>query len=159
METFLIVIGALLLLAGFIGCILPVLPGPPIAFLGLIALHLTASYDFSLKLLIIYGFLSALVVLLDTLIPIYGTKRFGASKYGVWGSVIGAVVGIFFPPFGIIAGPFLGAVAGELLHGKRGREAMKAGLGSFLGFLAGTFIKLFVTGLMVYHFIAELVNG
>lgn len=158
METFLIILGAVLLLVGFVGSILPVIPGPPIAFLGLIALHLTAQYDFTIKLLIIYGILSGLVVLLDTLIPIYGTKRFGASNYGVWGSVIGAILGIFFPPFGIIVGPFLGAVAGELIHGKKGQEAMKAGLGSFIGFLAGTFIKLLVTGFMTYHFIAELVS-
>ena len=159
MDTFLIILGGILLLTGFLGGILPVLPGPPVSFLGLSALHLTEQYDFTAKLLIIYAILSGVVVLLDYVIPVYGTKKFGASSYGTWGSGIGAVAGIFFSPFGIIVGPFLGAVIGELIYGKDGNKAAKAGFGAFLGFLAGTFIKLVVSGLMIYHYIDKLVTG
>ena len=160
MDTFLIILGGILLITGFLGGILPVLPGPPVSYLGLLALHLTNQYHFSAELLIIYAVLAAGVTLLDYVIPIYGTKKFGASAYGTWGSAIGAIIGaIIFPPLGIIIGPFLGAVAGELIYGKTGNDALKAGIGSFIGFLAGTFIKLVVSGLMIYHYIAELVGG
>lgn len=160
METFLIILGGILLAAGFIGSILPVIPGPPISYLGLIALHFTEQYSFAAKLLVIYGILAVLVVILDTLIPIYGTKHFGATKYGTWGSAIGALVGvIFFPPFGILVGPFLGAFVGESLAGKDKHDAFRAGIGSFIGFLAGTFIKLVICGLMIYHYLFQLLSG
>ncbi len=160
MEIFLITLGGVLLVSGFVGSILPVIPGPPISYVGLIAMHLTEAYGFTAELLAIYGVLSGLVVLLDYVIPIYGSRQFGASQYGIWGTGIGAILGaIFFPPFGIIIGPFLGAVMGEMIKGKNGNEALKAGLGSFIGFLAGTLIKLIVSGLMTYHFIEKLLSG
>ncbi|MDD2381511.1 MAG: DUF456 domain-containing protein [Mariniphaga sp.] len=153
MDILLIIAGVLLMVGGILGGVLPVLPGPPLSYAGLICLHLTGRYQFSSRFLIIWAVVTAVVYLLDYLIPVWGTKRFGGSKRGVWGSVIGLVIGLFFfPPFGIIAGPFLGAVAGELSAGKDSVAAMKSGFGSFVGFLAGTLIKLVASGLMAWHF-------
>jgi uncharacterized protein YqgC (DUF456 family) len=160
MDTLLIIIGAIAIVVGILGCILPVIPGPPISYLGLIALELTSQVDYSAKFLIIYAFLAGLVTLLDFWVPVYGTKKFGGTHKGVWGSIIGLVFGlIFLPPFGIIIGPFIGAVIGELISGKESKSALKAGFGSFIGFLTGTVMKLGVSIMMGYHFVKALVIG
>lgn len=158
MDYVLIALGILFIISGILGGILPVLPGPPLSYVGLILLHLTERYQFSTNFLIVWGVITVVVYVLDYLIPIWGTKKFGGSKRGVWGSIIGLLVGMFlFPPFGIIVGPFLGAVLGELSSGKQSREAFRSGLGSFLGFMVGTLLKLIVSGMMAWYFIAEMV--
>ena len=158
MDYFLITLGILFIISGILGGVLPILPGPPLSYVGLILLHLTESYHFSNQFLIIWGVITVVVYLLDYLIPIWGTKRFGGSKRGVWGSIIGLLIGLFlFPPFGIIVGPFVGAVVGELSSGKQSREAFRSGFGSFVGFLAGTMIKLIASGMMAWYFFAEMV--
>lgn len=158
MDLFLIVSGIILLILGLAGCILPVLPGPPLSYLALLLLHFTNSHQFTEKFLIIWGIIAAVVTLLDYFIPVWGAQKYGASRPGVWGSIIGLLAGlIFFPPFGIIVGPFVGAVIGELLSGKDSRLALKAGFGSFVGFLSGILLKLIASGLMTWYFIKELV--
>lgn len=157
MDYFLIGLGILFLLLGLIGGVLPVLPGPPLSYVGLILLHLTDQYDFSGKFLLIWGLITAAVFILDYLIPVWGTKKFGGSKRGVWGSMIGLIVGLFLlPPIGIIVGPFAGAVIGELTAGKDQSAALRAGLGSFIGFLLGTLLKLIVSGMMIWYFFAKI---
>ncbi|WP_339734739.1 DUF456 domain-containing protein [uncultured Sunxiuqinia sp.] len=158
MDYVLITLGVLFIISGILGGILPVLPGPPLSYVGLILLHLTERYQFSTNFLIVWGVITIVVYLLDYLIPIWGTKKFGGSKRGVWGSIIGLLVGmLLFPPFGIIVGPFLGAVLGELSSGKQSREAFRSGFGSFLGFLVGTLLKLIVSGMMAWYFFAKMV--
>jgi hypothetical protein len=160
MDYFLITIGLIFTLAGILGCVLPMLPGPPLNYLALLLLQFTANHQFSNKFLIVWAIISILVVIMDYLIPIWGTKKFGGSKQGVLGSVIGLVAGLFiFPPFGIIIGPFAGAVVGELIAGKETGAAFKSGFGSFIGFLAGTLIKLVASGLMTWYFYKELIIG
>ncbi len=156
MDIFLIISGSLLVILGIAGCLLPLLPGPPLSYLGLLAIHLTTKIDFSSKFLISWGIIVILVSVLDYVIPIWGTKFFGGSKYGVWGSMAGLLAGLFIPPVGLIIGPFIGAVAGEILAGNR-QNALKAGFGSFIGFLAGTVVKLLVSLIMLYYFIAALI--
>lgn len=158
MDYLLIILGACCILIGIAGSVLPVLPGPPISYLGLLLMHFTDKYQFSTKFLIIWAAISVATVLLDQLIPVWGTKKFGGSKQGVWGSVIGLLIGmIFLGPPGIIIGPFLGAVAGELIAGKRSSQALRAGTGALLGFLAGTILKLVVSGMMCWYFMAKLI--
>ncbi len=154
MDFLLVFFGALLMIAGIAGCVLPVIPGPPLSYIGLLMLHFTTRYQFSTTFLVIWGIVTVVVYVIDYLIPVWGTKRFGGSKRGVWGSLIGLVIGLFFfPPFGIIIGPFLGAVIGELTAGKDHGSALKSGFGSFMGFLLGTLLKLIASGLMTWHFI------
>lgn len=143
------------MILGIAGCLLPILPGPPLSYLGLLAIHFTTKIDFSSKFLISWGFITIFVSVMDYVIPIWGTKLFGGSKYGIWGSMLGLLAGLFFPPVGIILGPFIGAVAGEMIAGNKD-NALKAGLGSFIGFFAGIFVKLLTSLIMLYYFIVSL---
>lgn len=156
MDIILILTGSLLMILGIAGCVLPFLPGPPLSYLGLIAIHFTTKIDFSTRFLLFWGIITVLVSLLDYLIPIWGTKYFGGSKYGVWGSMAGLVAGLFIPPIGLILGPFIGAVAGEMIAGNR-KQALRSGLGSFLGFMAGTIFQIIVSLIMLYYFISALI--
>jgi uncharacterized protein YqgC (DUF456 family) len=157
MDYVLISLGVIFIISGILGCVVPAIPGPPLSYVGLLLLHFTEKYQFSTKFLIIWAIITAVVYALDIIIPAWGTKKFGGSKRGVWGSIIGILIGMFlFPPFGIIIGAFLGAVIGELSGGKDSGEALKSGFGSFLGFLAGTLMKLIASGLMTWYFFKEL---
>ncbi len=153
MDWLFIAIGIILVLLGAIGAIVPGLPGPPLSFIALVLLQFTKSPPFSENFLIIMGLIMAAVTLMDYFIPIYGTKKFGGSKQGVRGSTIGLIIGVFVLPFlgivigpfgllGIILGPFAGAYIGELMAGKNSDIALRSAFGSFIGFLAGTFMKL-----------------
>jgi len=154
MDLLLIIAGVVLLLAGIVGCVLPFLPGPPLAYASLLLLQVSSRAPFSSDFLLLWAGIALLVTLLDYWVPIYGTKKFGGSKKGVWGATIGLLVGLFFfPPFGLIIGPFLGALAGELLDGQEASRALKAAFGSFIGLLAGTVMKLVVSFIMGYHFL------
>jgi len=160
MDITLAVLGTALVLIGFIGSILPVIPGPPISWAGLLLLKWTnyvddhgAAYENTLWILL---FFVILVTILDYVVPIMGTKRYGGSKRGVWGATIGVVVGLFFGPPGIIIGPFLGAYIGEITTGKKEREALRAAWGSFMGFLLGVGLKLMVCGTIFFFYIRYL---
>jgi len=160
MDIALAVIGTALVLLGFIGSILPVIPGPPISWVGLLLLKWTHyitdhgnAYGNALWILL---FFVILVTILDYVVPIMGTKKFGGSKRGVWGATIGVVVGLFFGPLGIIIGPFLGAYIGEITTGKKERDALRAAWGSFVGFLLGVGMKLMVCGAILFFFVRFL---
>lgn len=157
MDIALIIIGAFLMLIGLIGCILPVIPGPPISYVGILLLHFTEEYSFSDKFLIIWFLLTVAVTVLDYVVPVYGTKKFGGTKKGVWGSTIGLILGLFFAPVGIIVGPFLGAYIGELMAHNDSQKAFRSAIGSFMGLIAGTVMKLAVSGIMLFHFINMLI--
>lgn len=158
MDVVLIIIGILLLLIGFAGSIIPGIPGPPIAYIGLLIQVFKTENPFTTKFLIIWALIMVGVSLLDYVVPVIGTKKFGGSKRGIWGSVIGLFIGIFFfPPIGLIIGPFLGAFIGELTGGKETQSALKAGFGSFIGFITGVALKLVVTGLMAYYFFGSFI--
>ena len=149
-----IVIGLIILAVGFVGCILPVLPGPPIAFLSLLCLQFTGVHDYALVALIILGGLAVLIAVLDNLVPVWGIKRIGGSKAGILGGAIGIVVGLFvFPPFGLILGPLLGAVLGELIAGNTPKKAFTSGAGTLLGFLCGAVAKTALTSVMAAYFL------
>ncbi|MFH1297750.1 MAG: DUF456 domain-containing protein [Bacteroidota bacterium] len=158
MDPLLITIGIVLLILGIAGSFIPVLPGPPLSYLSLLLLQFSSYHPFTVRFLVIWAIVTAAIVILDYVVPAYGTKVFGGTRKGQWGAVFGVFIGIFFlPPIGIIVGPFLGALVGEMLAGKQSGEAFKAALGSFLGFLAGTFMKLALSLIFVYYFISALV--
>jgi uncharacterized protein YqgC (DUF456 family) len=156
METILIIVGALCILAGLIGSFLPVVPGTPVAYCGLLILQL-AIQPFSATFLIVWVLIVGAIMILDNVIPAYGTKKFGGSPYGIWGSLLGMVVGIFFfPPLGIIVGPLIGAFVGELIGGKTSDRALKSALGSFVGLLVNTLMKVIASGIMGYYFVINV---
>ena len=146
------------MIVGLVGCVLPVIPGPPLSFIGLLLLHFTKYADFSFEFLLMFGCVAVVVTILDYVVPIWGTKKFGGSRAGMWGAAIGLVLGlIFLPPLGIIIGPFAGAVIGESLTGKEAAHAFRAGLGSLLGLMMGTGLKLAASIAMIFYFVKELV--
>lgn len=154
MDIILIIIGFLLMLIGIAGSILPVIPGTPISWLGLIVLYLSPSIPFDWTFIIITGVVAILIYIMDYIIPAIGTKKFGGSRAGAWGTIIGLFVGILAPiPFGILIGPFAGALIGEMVFNQtHGPQALKAAFGSFIGFLASTFMKLFATCIFLLLF-------
>jgi len=153
MVTLWIIVGVILFLAGIAGCILPFLPGPPLCFLALLLQQLNSRPPFTAKFLWIWAGITIVVTLLDYFIPIYGTKKFGGSKYGIWGCTIGLIAGLWFGPLGIIIGPFFGAFIGEVLANNDSGTALKSALGSFLGFLFGTLLKLVACFVMAWYFV------
>ena len=158
LDFFLAAGGALLMIVGVIGCVLPVIPGPPLSFVGLLLLHFSRFADFSFEFLLVFGSIAVIVTILDYVVPVWGTKRFGGSRYGMWGAGIGLVLGlILFPPLGIIIGPFAGAVIGEAITGKKSAEAFRAGLGSLMGLMMGVGLKLAASIAMTFYFVKELI--
>jgi uncharacterized protein YqgC (DUF456 family) len=155
MDIVLIIIGLLLLLTGIIGCVLPVVPGPPLSYLALLMLQLTSWGDFSARFLWISAGVAVFVTVLDFVVPVWGTKRFGGTRGGLWGASLGLVAGLFLGPVGIILGPFLGAFLGELIGHSDSDRAMKAAFGSFIGLLTGVVLKLIVSGVFTWYFFKE----
>lgn len=154
-----IVVGLIILVIGIVGCVLPVIPGQVLSWGSLLILQLTSPPPFTAKFIVVWALITAGVTLLDYYVPIWGTKKLGGSKKGIWGATFGLIVGIFFfPPFGLIIGPFVGAYIGELAAGKNSNVAFKSGLGSFLGFVAGTMMKLTISFIMGYYFITNAFN-
>ena len=167
-DFLLLVLGIILLLLGIAGCILPVIPGPPVSFVGLLLLKFTKfvepdRMDGFNELLWIFAFAAIVVTVLDYIVPVWGTKRFGGSKAGTWGAAIGVVLGLVLSPvtgpLGIIIGPFIGAVLGEVISGKDERSSLRSGFGSFLGFLTGVIMKFIVSFLITFYFIREIIIG
>ena len=148
MEVALLILAGLCIVIGIIGCIVPGLPGVPVAYAGLWIAQATERVDFSWQMLLIWGIVTVVVSILDYVVPAWGTKQFGGTKYGVWGSMIGVFAGLFFGAAGVIIGPLVGAIIGEIICGKELALALRAGWGSFIGLLFGTIIKLICCGLM-----------
>ena len=155
MEYLILIISLLFVLAGIAGSILPALPGPPLSWIGLLILYTTPALPFDYWMLGITFVITLIIVILDYVIPAEGTKRFGGSKYGIWGTNIGLILGVFAPiPFGFIIGPFVGAFIGELLHDQTdSKRALKAATGSFMGFVVSAFMKFVYSVILLGIFI------
>ena len=158
LDVFLIIVGLILAIAGMVGCILPILPGPILSFCALILLSWIKNWQiFSQSFLMVMGAVTVLLILLDYVAPALGAKKYGASKFGLWGSVIGMIIGIFFiPPWGIIVGAFIGALMGELASGKTGRSALRAGWGILIGNVLSVGLKLAFTAVVLFFYIKEM---
>ena len=159
MEIVLIILAFVLLVGGILGAVIPALPGPPLSYIGLLLIqwsgHLGArDRYFSLFILLIWAGITVAVTIVDYFLPALMAKRFGGSRAAIIGSFLGLLAGLFiFPPWGMIAGPFLGALVGELIHnrGEDAKEALRVALGAFLAFIVGSGAKLIVSSLMLFY--------
>ena len=158
MDVVWTVVSCVFLFAGIIGCVVPLLPGPPLTFIGLLLIQLKEEPPFSTTFLWICAAVVVGVSVLDYVVPIYGTRKFGGSKYGMWGCSIGLLAGLWLGPLGIIAGPFIGAFIGEMMASQKSEHAFKAAVGSFVGFLLGTLLKLIACFVMTWYFFVALVG-
>ena len=159
MDIFLTIVGFLFMLLGILGSFLPVLPGPFTSWIGLLVLHFTTAVPKNWTFLIITLIIAILIWLIDYIIPAMGTKKFGGSRAGMFGTMVGLLVAIFFPIlgfFGIIIWPFIGALTGELLNKSDPNTAVKAAFGSLIGFLTGTFLKFVVSVIYLGLFIMKV---
>lgn len=143
-----------LVLGGLAGAVYPVLPGPPLVFFGLWLGAWLAGYDqvSGMTVLVLAG-IALLAMLLDLVASAFGAKRVGASGWAVGGALLGAVVGIFFGLPGLLMGPFVGAVGGELLARQGLRRAANVGLATWIGMLMGAIAKLVLSLLMIGVFV------
>ena len=159
LSIVLIILGIGLAVIGIIGCIVPGLPGPPLNYLSLILVQIINHDAFTTKFLIWFGAVTVVVYLLDYILPILGAKLFNASKYGIWGSIIGMIIGIFFfPPYGLILGVLFGAIIGELLAGKNHSEALRVGFASFAASMLVMVIKLALSFTLTVYFFKSAIN-
>lgn len=160
MDIFLILIGFTLVLLGLVGSFVPIIPGPISAWLGLLVLYQTSFlaldfYFLGTTLIIALG-----VFLLDYFIPMIGAKKFGGTKAGATGATLGLLIGVLFMgPIGIFVGPFIGALFVELIRDFSDKKtALKAAMGSLIGFLTGVFLKFSVTLVYAIYFVKILWN-
>jgi len=173
MEIILAVAAFLFLLVGLVGSVVPAIPGPPLAYIGLLLLQWSGYGGFSPAFLWLWAGITAAVTVMDNVLPAMMTKRFGGSRMAVFGSVVGIIAGMFFVPVGLLVGPFLGALAGELINSRvqaRRKEinntesaaadvesggdsghALKVAFGAFLAFIVGTGAKLIIGSIMIYY--------
>ena len=156
-DVLIYVFSFLLLVGGIAGCVLPVLPGLPLSYAGLLLLHFTDRVVFSTTQLVSWLIIVIVLQVVDYVTPLLGSKYSGGTDFGNRGCMAGTILGLFFMPWGIILGPFLGAVAGEMLGGRDLPHAIKAGIGSLVGFLLGTLLKVVVCFYFLVQGIAVLV--
>ena len=150
MEIVWYLTAAIFLILGLAGCFISILPGPILSYLALLCLIPTDNCLSAVELSV-FGVLTIIVTVADFIIPAIGAKKFNCSPYGTWGCVLGTFIGVFFFPIGLIVGPFLGAFLGELIARRDAFQAFRGALGAFLGFLAGTLLKLCFCIYLIIH--------
>jgi len=153
MELLFISIGVVLIVLGLVGAFLPVVPGTPFSYLGILVLHFSGIAEFSTLFLVTWAIVIIVIQILDNVLPVYATKKFGGSVYGTTGSTIGMILGmLFFPPLGFFLGTLLGAFVGEMIYKQDVKVALKSAWGSFVGFLGSTMIKVTVAAMLAFTF-------
>ncbi|MEJ7746930.1 MAG: DUF456 domain-containing protein [Luteimonas sp.] len=154
-TTLYYVIAAVLAVIGLLGTVLPALPGLPLIFGGMLLAAWAGDFQkIGIPMLVVLGVLTLLSLAIDFFATMVGAKRVGASRKAIIGAVLGTFAGLFFGPVGLFAGPFIGALAGELLHGRnldqKGLgQATKVGLGTWVGIVFGVVLKLTLAFAMI----------
>ena len=167
MDYILFILAIVVVIIGFIGDIIPGIPGTPVSYLALLLMHWTDRISYSPQFLVVMGFICVVITVLDYVVPVWGTKKFGGTKAGVRGSTIGLIIGILVLPMlgivlgpfgilGILGGPFLGAYIGEKMGGTPDDRAWRSAFGSFIGFLTGTFMKIVYTLVVVFYIVKDI---
>lgn len=168
MDYLLLILAVVVIIVGFIGDIIPGIPGTPVSYLALLLVHWTERYSYSPQFLVIMGLVCVVITILDYVVPVWGTKKFGGTKAGARGSTIGLIVGILVLPalgivigpfgiFGLLGGPFFGAYIGEKMGGTKDDRAWRSAFGSFIGFLSGTLMKVVYTLVVGYYVIRAII--
>lgn len=156
LNTILFTFGLFFALLGILGSILPIIPGPLTAWIGLLFVYLIKAISMDYLFLSVTFIIAFAVFVLDQFISIWGVKKFGGDKKSIAGSVIGLVVGLLFlGPFGLLIGTFLGAFIGGLWSNCDVKKSIKSALGALIGFFTGTFFKLLL-GIIYFLFFIRL---
>lgn len=158
MDVFLAILAIVFGIVGLLGSVAPVLPGPPVSWVGLLVLSFTDYYDRPLSFLLVWLGIVVLVTLADNFLPVLMTKKFGGSRPATIGTIIGMIAGMFFGPWGMIIGPFIGAFFGELIGNRsEGHIALRVATGAFAAFICGVGIKLISAGMILYYMAKEII--
>jgi len=158
MDILLLIIGLLLCIIGLIGSFIPIIPGPITSWIGLLLLHFTSFVPLEIYFLIGSFLIAITVFILDIIIPMIGLKKLGGTKKGLVGATIGLLIGFFLGPIGILTGPFIGALSGELMNNLGYKKAIKASLGTLIGFLAGVAMKFTVSFIFLIIYIQKALS-
>ena len=159
MDQLLVILGLILCIVGLIGSFIPIIPGPITSWFGLLSISFTSYVELNYSFLLISFIIAALVFLIDIIIPILGLKKFGGTKKGMIGATIGLLLGLFIVgPFGILIGPFIGALSAEMLGNLKFGEAIKASVGTLIGFIVGITMKFSISLVYFIFFLIEVKN-
>ncbi|TVQ12293.1 MAG: DUF456 domain-containing protein [Bacteroidetes bacterium] len=157
-DILLLSAGLLCLLLGVLGAFIPILPGPPFSYAGLLLIHFTGFASISSTILYTLGILTVLITVADYLLPIWGTRMGKGSRHGAFGAAIGLVAGIlFFPPLGVLFGPLAGAWLAEKANGKTNRQAARSALGSFVGLILGVTLKFTLAAASIWYALSGMI--
>jgi len=157
MNILVLIISYIIMIIGLTGCIIPMLPGTPLVFSGIFLYAWKTHFMIiSQNLLLIFLIVTVLTVILDYVAGSIGAKKLGSSKFGIIGAFLGIIAGLFFAPWGILIGPPLFALIGELIIGKNIKDASKAGAGAILGVLGGSLTKITASLIMMGFFTVRL---
>ena len=151
--SFALVCGAV----GLLGAVLPALPGPPISFLGVVALMFCADTEISVTFLVVTGVIMLVITAVDYVLPVWFTQLSGGSRESVRGALVGMVIGLLFMPVGIIIGPFIGAFLGEYAACRRSGKAFKVASLSFVAFIVTTALKLVYSAVIFFYIVKAIV--
>jgi uncharacterized protein YqgC (DUF456 family) len=155
METFFLIVALIIMVAGLVGTILPIIPSVPMVYLGYVIYGIANGWqDYGSTVMIVFGLVTVFVLVLDYVAGAIGAKRFGGSRLGAVGAIVGALIGvIFFNIIGLVVGTFAGAALGELVLGRTMQEAIMSGSGALVGFLAGSLFKFMTSIMMIGAFL------
>lgn len=157
MEYFLISLSLVCGALGLLGAVLSALPGPPLSYLGLLVLLLCSDADISTAFLVVSGIAMLVITAVDYILPVWFMQLSGGSKESVRGALAGMIIGLFFLPWGILVGPFLGAFAGEYIARKRSGQAFRVASLSFVAFIVTTAMKLFYAVVLLFYIVKVIV--